>query len=96
MYIYFCINSLPPLWSTRSTFRVLAFQTLFALEFRAAAALHQKKAEQNKNTHKPYNDVAQMHACYGVQKRRTNVIECKSRKKPTLTHTNANEIERTK
>lgn len=97
-YVHVCINSSSSLWSTRSTFRVLAFinisfQTLFALHFRTAAALHRKwrerarerENEQNKNTaiHKPYNDVAQMHAWYGMQKRRTNIIACEIERKKT-------------
>lgn len=105
-YVNICINSSSSLWSTRSTFRVLAFisisfQTLFALDFRAAAALHrewresERKAEQNKNTtiRKPYNDVAQMHACMIWHAKAPHQYNCMQNGEKT---NGANEMEKMK
>lgn len=97
-YVHVCINSSSSLWSTRSTFRVLAFinisfQTLFALHFRTAAALHRKWRERerektNKTKTQPYTSHITMshkcmHAWYGMQKRRTNIIACEIERKRT-------------
>lgn len=107
-YVYICINSSTSssLWSARSTFRVLAFtnipfQTLFALEFRAAAALHRKwkkkqnRTEQNKNTTIRTSHITMSHKC--MQKRRTMIIAYKMNTHTRAhAHMNAHEMERVK